>query len=230
MRTEFIAEIGLNYNGNFDLAYELIRQAKYSGADVVKFQLGWRSGDGEMNQLDKNNIKKLKLWAEYFQIELLFSVFTKQALELLKPFNMDRYKIASRTIKYDLDLAKEIVDLGKPTFISLGMWDKPERPIEDCENVQFLWCKSIYPSTPWDMLDMPKSFVESKLDGYSDHTIGIDTSLLAIARGAKVIEKHFTLEKSNITIRDHTLSATPKEFSQMTRIGTEMSKKIFLGV
>ena len=230
MKTEFIAEIGLNYNGNFDLIYELIRQAKYSGANVVKFQLGWRSGDGEINQIDKEKIKKLKLWADYFEIELLFSVITKKALELLKPFNIDRYKIASRTVKDDLDLVKEIVDLGKPTLISLGMWDEAEKPIKGCNNVSYLWCKSIYPTTPWDIIDMPKDFLVSNFDGYSDHTIGIDASLLAIARGARIIEKHFTLDKSNTTIRDHALSATPEEFYQMTQIGTEMSKKIYLGV
>ena len=230
MRIEFIAEIGLNYNGNFDLVYELIRQAKYAGADIVKFQLGWRSGDGEINQLDKEHIKKLKLWADYFEIELLFSVFTKEALELIKPFNIDRYKIASRTVKNDLDLVKEIVDLGKPTLISLGMWGKNKKPIKGFDNVKYLWCKSIYPSTPWDILDMPKDFIKSNFYGYSDHTIGIDTALLAIARGAKIIEKHFTLDKSNTTIKDHALSATPEEFNQMTQIGAEMSKKINLGV
>ncbi len=48
----FIAEIGMNYNGNFNLCYELIKQAKYSGADIAKFQLGWRDKPGEINQLD----------------------------------------------------------------------------------------------------------------------------------------------------------------------------------
>jgi len=230
MKTEFIAEIGLNYNGNFDLIYELIRQAKYSGANVVKFQLGWRSGKGEINQLDKEKINKLKLWADYFEIELLFSVFNKEALELIKPFNIDRFKIASRTVKDDLDLVKEIVDIGKPTIISLGMWDKTQKPILGYENVKYLWCKSIYPSTPWDILDMPKDFIKSSFDGYSDHSIGIDSALLAIARGAKIIEKHFTLEKSNTSIRDHALSASPEEFNQMTQIGREMSKKVSLGV
>jgi N,N'-diacetyllegionaminate synthase len=230
MKTEFIAEIGLNYNGNFDLIYELIRQAKYSGANVVKFQLGWRSGKGEINQLDKEKINKLKLWADYFEIELLFSVFNKEALELIKPFNIDRFKIASRTVKDDLDLVKEIVDIGKPTIISLGMWDKTQKPILGYENVKYLWCKSIYPSTPWDILDMPKDFIKSNFDGYSDHSIGIDSALLAIARGAKIIEKHFTLEKSNTSIRDHALSASPEEFNQMTQIGREMSKKVSLGV
>lgn len=230
MKTEFIAEIGLNHNGNFDLAYELIRQAKYAGADVVKFQLGWRSGDGEINQIEESHIKKLILWAEYFEIELLFSVFTKQALDLLKPFDLKRFKIASRTLKEDLDLVKEIVDIGKPVFISLGMWNEFNKPFEGHDNVLYLWCKSIYPATPWDMIDMPESFEKFNFAGYSDHTIGIDASLLAIARGAKIIEKHFTLDKSNTTIRDHALSATPEEFSLLTKIGREMSKKINLGV
>ena len=48
--------------------------------------------------------------------------------------------------------------------------------------------------------------------GYSDHCLGISNCLLAISRGAKIIEKHFTLDKSDTTIRDHTLSATPDEF------------------
>ena len=52
-------------------------------------------------------------------------------------------------------------------------------------------------------------------DGYSDHTLGIETCLLAISRGATIIEKHFTLDKSDTTIRDHVLSATPDEFSNL---------------
>ena len=51
----FIAEIGMNYNGNLSLSYELIKQAKYSGASIVKFQLGWRDKPGEINQLDEKN-------------------------------------------------------------------------------------------------------------------------------------------------------------------------------
>ena len=48
----FIAEIGLNHNGNFDLGCEMIRQAKLAGADIAKFQLGWRDKPGEINRLD----------------------------------------------------------------------------------------------------------------------------------------------------------------------------------
>ncbi|HEY0740159.1 MAG TPA: N-acetylneuraminate synthase family protein [Chryseosolibacter sp.] len=229
MKTEFIAEIGLNHNGNFALAYELIRQAKYAGATIVKFQLGWRAKEGEMNAINQEVLTNLKKWAEYFEVELLFSVFTKEAYDLIKPFNFHRYKIASRTVVDNLDLVKEIVNEGKPTYISLGMWNKPELPLT-APNVQYLWCKSKYPTTPWDLTDLPKNFKGSVYTGYSDHTIGIDVPLLAICRGASVIEKHFTLDKSDVTIRDHALSATPEEFRMMTQIGNEMSKKLALGV
>ena len=76
----------------------------------------------------------------------------------------------------------------------------------------------------------PKKFTKGGFYGYSDHTIGIETCLLAISRGAKIIEKHFTLDKSDQTIRDHALSATPEEFRKLVEIGNEISKKIELGI
>ncbi len=84
----FIAEIGLNHNGNFDLCYELIKQAKLAGADIVKFQLGWRDKPNEINQFDKKKISKLIEWAEYFEIELLFSIISEKAWNLIKPFKL----------------------------------------------------------------------------------------------------------------------------------------------
>ena len=54
--------------------------------------------------------------------------------------------------------------------------------------------------------------------------------LLAISRGANIIEKHFTLDKSDQTIRDHTLSATPEEFKLMTEIGRDIYRKLNLGI
>ena len=125
----FIAEIGLNYNGNFDLCFELIKQAKLSGADIVKFQLGWRDKKGEINQLDKIKIRELINWAKYFEIELLFSIISWEALDLIKKFNFKRYKVASRTVKYDIKLVNKIIQEKKETIISLGMWDKNKTSI-----------------------------------------------------------------------------------------------------
>ncbi len=230
MKLEFIAEIGLNYNGNLSLAYELIRQAKYSGADIVKFQLGWKSGKGEINYIDKDILADLKKWADYFEIELMFSVITEEAYKLIRGFDFQRYKIASRTVRDNIDLVKNVVNKGKFTYISLGMWDEAEFPLKSAENIFYLWCKSKYPATPWDLIGMPKLFDKKSFYGYSDHSIGIDAALIAISRGAMIIEKHFTLNKSDPTIRDHVLSATPDEFLSLTRLGREISRKIKLGI
>ena len=127
----FIAEAGLNHNGNHSLCYELIKQAKYSGADIVKFQLGWRSGKGEINNYDYKTLKKLKDWSEEFEIELLFSVFNIEALNIIKKLNIKRIKIASRTLIDEFEVVKKAVSTGKQTFISLGMWNQKKFPIEN---------------------------------------------------------------------------------------------------
>ena len=92
----FIAEIGMNYNGNFPLCYEMIKQAKHSGASIAKFQLGWRDKPGEINELDEIKIKKLYEWANYFEIDLMFSIISDQAFELIKKFKPKKVKIASK--------------------------------------------------------------------------------------------------------------------------------------
>ena len=109
----FIAEIGLNHNGNFGLAFELIRQAKMAGADIAKFQLGWRDQEGEINRITPEIMENLVKIADHYEIELMFSIITRDAFELAKPFEFPRYKVASRTVRDDLDLVKDIVAEGK---------------------------------------------------------------------------------------------------------------------
>jgi N,N'-diacetyllegionaminate synthase len=120
--------------------------------------------------------------------------------------------------------------LGKPTFLSLGMWEEEELPFTDFDNITYLWCKSLYPTYPWDLTDLPKSFFDTPMSGYSDHSVGIEIALTAIARGAGIVEKHFTLDKSDTTIRDHSLSATPDEFRTMVNLGRNIHKNNLIGV
>ena len=82
----FIAEIGLNHNGNFGLIYELIKQSAWSGADIAKFQLGWRSNKNEINCFKEDDINHIFKCCENFGIEPMFSIFTNDALELAKKF------------------------------------------------------------------------------------------------------------------------------------------------
>ena len=226
----FIAEFGLNHNGNLDLGFEMIKQAKHSGADIAKFQLGWKGQPNELNYIDSKRIYEFKKCADFYEIDLMFSVFDFKSLDLLKKIDLKYYKVASRTVKENIDLVKKICELNKTTFISLGMWDGENPPIINFDNVNYLWCKSLYPTLPDQMLDFPKDFTSTKFAGYSDHTIGIETALLAIARGASVIEKHFTLDKSDNTIRDHVLSATPTEFKSLVEIGRDIYKKLKIGI
>lgn len=226
----FIAELGLNHNGNFDLACELMRQAQLAGADIAKMQLGWRSKEGEMNYITDEVMSKLFRYSDYLGIELMFSIISEDAFEMIKRYPVKRYKIASRTVKDNLGMVNRIVAEGKETIISLGMWEGTNEPIVGNNKIKYLWCKSLYPTYPWDMVDMPKDFNSSIYTGYSDHTFGIDAPLIAISRGATVIEKHLTLDKSDRTIRDHTLSATPEEFKIMVQLGKAIYDKVKIGV
>lgn len=226
----FIAEIGMNHNGNLDLCMELVRQAKCSGADIAKFQLGWRSNPDEINHISSDDLKQIVEICNYHEIEFMASIISEEALELSAITNMKRYKIASRTLIDKPKLAQSILEIGKPTFISLGMWEDKRLPFEEFSNATYFWCKSLYPTYPWDLTELPKKFNNPRMPGFSDHSVGIEIALTAIARGATIIEKHFTLDKSDNTIRDHALSATPDEFKLMVNLGRNIYKNNNLGV
>ena len=134
----FIAEIGMNHNGNFDLCFELIKQAKLSGANIVKFQLGWRDKPGEINCINSKIIKQLISWSNYFEIEIMFSIISDEAYKIIKPFKLKKYKIASRTVLDNLPLVKKILKEKKDTIISLGMWKKKKLPIPKNKNISYV--------------------------------------------------------------------------------------------
>ena len=215
----FVAEIGMNSDGNFNLNYELIRQAKLSGADIAKFQVGWRGHKDEINYMNEERLLQLKEWCNQFDIELMVSIFNAESLDLVRKVGISRYKIASRTVIDDPQLCKEIILDGKEVFISLGMWNEKKMPFEG-ENIKYLYCKSKYPTRYHDLNDFPKSF--NIFYGYSDHLMGIEGCILAISRGAQLIEKHFTLNKTSQVIGDHALSAVPEEFKVLTSLGRDL--------
>ena len=123
MSLTFIAEIGMNHNGNFGLLHELIKQASLSKANIAKFQLGWRDGEGEINKIDDDTIKLIIKICDYYSIEPMFSIIKDSAYDRIKKFNMKKYKIASRTVIDNPKLVKKILSEGKETFLSLGMWN-----------------------------------------------------------------------------------------------------------
>jgi sialic acid synthase SpsE len=217
----FIAEIGLNHNGNFGLIEEMIRKSSFNGANFVKFQLGWRDGPGEINRIDSAQIDRILKLCDLYNIKPLFSIISDDAFDLLSGYDLDTIKIASRTVIENPSLCRKIINKYSKVIISLGFWNKEYLPFQD-NNVIYLNCISKYPTDPWD-IDINSFNFNSKICGYSDHSIGIEGCLFAISKGARIIEKHVTLDKSDTTIRDHACSATFDEFSVLVQLSKKIS-------
>lgn len=247
-----IAEIGINHNGKFNNIVNLINLAKKAGADAVKFQLF--TPQTLSDQKDKKRYKILKKSENLFKfwdrvkikkewlrkisneckknkIQLGFSVFDKESLNLLKKIDFNFIKIASSDIN-DFDLLREIKKYNKPIIASTGMANIREiRKIYRFFNkkIYLLHCVSLYPTLLKDInLNRIKklSKIFSCKIGFSDHTIGIVAAIKAFELGANIIEKHFTLDK-NMIGPDHKCSA---DFNDLRQICYYIKKnKTFLG-
>lgn len=231
------AEIGINHNGDMNLCHELIRQAAINGADLVKFQLYEPKilfadephliEEGQRCQFSYDEFKRVLDWCYEESIEPFFSVFDETRLEWTEKEDIRRYKLASRSVKKTPEFCRIIAELGKETYVSLGMSSMSEglSVLGNYDNVHFLFCKSLYPAEYSDYADQPKNYLKSQYYGISDHTYGIETSLVALSRGAKFVEKHFTLSKT-MEGSDHKCSITPDELRDLSRIGKQIKKII----
>lgn len=229
--TEIIVEIGQNHNGDMQLAQEMIAAVADSGADVAKFQvydaksLFPQEGNPwfEYNcktELSLDDVHLLNETCQKYGIEFMASVFDTDRIQWLESIQTKRYKIASRSIK-DIVLKNALIQTKKPLIASLGMWDEKQFPEFPKGQTQFLYCVSKYPT---ELEDLHFSDVDfDKYDGFSDHTVGLTAPILAISRGAKIIEKHFTLDKSMYG-PDHTCSMTPKELTELCQYTKEFSR------
>lgn len=194
-----ILEVGHNHSGNIRLAKLMIEEAKKCGADAVKFQLydtdkikkPWQSRYFELkfSEVDKEELIELKQHSDKVGIEFMASAFDIERLNWLEEIGVKRHKLASRSIR-DTELIKAMEKTKKPIIASLGCWNEIGTP--NIKNCQFLYCVSEYPAYITNDL-FPENFDE--YDGFSDHTIGMYWAREAVKRGARIIEKHFTLSK-----------------------------------
>jgi len=221
---EIIAEIGQNHNGDMELAKDLIFAASENGADVAKFQLFQAEETfGKVNnewydyncktQLSKDDIFYLADICKSANIEFLASAFHPRFVEWLEEVNVKRYKLASREI-FDDNLISKYIETNKPLIVSLGFWEKESFPnILSSNSVDYLYCISHYPT---ELSELNFSKIDfNKYSGFSDHTIGISAAMIALSRGAKIIEKHFTIDK-NAFGPDHLGSMDPKELKEIS--------------
>lgn len=227
---EILAEIGQNHNGDMELAKRLIHEAKAGGADVAKFQLyearrlfprdnnPWFDYNCQ-TELSREQVAVLAEECESAGIEFMASVFDTERIGWLEDIGVRRYKVASRSIR-DRELIDALAATGKPLIVSLGMWGEEEFPVIDSSApVEFLYCVSKYP-TPLE--DVHLAAIDFDVyAGFSDHTIGLAAPVAAFARGARIVEKHFTLDKSMYG-PDHEGSMTPDELRELHRYRTEL--------
>lgn len=168
---------------------------------------------------------RLKRVADALGIHLFSSPFDSSAVDFLEQMQVPAYKIASPEI-IDLPLIRKMASMGKPVIMSTGMatMEEIEEAVRSareagCQDLVLLKCTSAYPAPPEEanlltMPDMQRRFAVEV--GLSDHTLGQVVALTAVALGACVIEKHFTLARADGG-PDSAFSMEPDEFAAMVR-------------
>ena len=240
--TFIIAEIGNNHNGNLERAIEMIDQVKNFGADCVKFQMRnlpevyrerslHKKGDDLGTEYVLDLLKNFELnleqhrtvmnYCKQVDIEYLCTPWDNKSVNILESFGVHGYKVASADLT-NIFLLEKLSKTNKPLIISTGMstQEEIEYTVEflNERSVSFilLHCNSTYPAPLYDInLNFMKSlFKIHPLVGYSGHERGINTSLAAVALGACVIERHFTLDRA-MEGPDHAASLTSLEFEKL---------------
>lgn len=168
---------------------------------------------------------KLKCLAEQLGLIFLSTPFDKTAVDFLESIRITGYKIASFEIN-DLPLIEYVASKQKPLIISTGIAKLPEiyEAVNACyrkknKKIALLKCTSTYPTSLTEVnlrtiQDMEKRF--KTIIGLSDHTLGISSAIASVALGAKIIEKHFILNRKLGGV-DAAFSLEPSEFKQMVK-------------
>jgi N,N'-diacetyllegionaminate synthase len=158
-------------------------------------------------------------------IKFLSTGFDEDSIDFLDSLNIDLFKVPSGEIT-NKPYLEHIAKKGKPIVISTGMSNMQE--IKDAvevlqkhqiakNNITILHCNTEYPTPMQDVNLLAMNTIQNELGvqvGYSDHTLGIEVPIAAVALGATIIEKHFTLDRSMVG-PDHLASLTPDELKQM---------------
>lgn len=245
-----------NHNGDLDTARELIKKAAEAGADAIKFQT-YRAEDlysRNTPQFSRDPMKPYDLikkvqhprewipvlseYAKCHNIDFLSSPFDFDAVDLLDAEGVNLFKVASLEI-VDIKFLKYIAGKGRPIVLSTGMASLGE--IEEAldavrstgnEDIALLHCNTCYPS-PAHIVNL--RVVETLRrafelpTGFSDHTLGWHMPVAAVAMGACIIEKHFTLSREQEG-PDHCFSMEPEELKLMVHGIREVEKALGDGI
>lgn len=244
--TYFIAEVGVNHNGSVQIAKELVDKAAEAGADAVKFQKRKLTDTYTEDIVDDptiaemgveytvSNLKDVLLtdseyseiseYCEKVGIQFLCSPWDNSSVDFLEEIGVPVYKIGSPDMT-NFVLLEQILETEKPLLVSTGMSEEKEieRTVDflkehDAE-FALLHCRSTYPA-PYHNLNLEfMNVLQEQYDvlvGYSGHERGIAVTSAAVAMGACVVERHFTLSR-DMNGPDHSASLEPPGLEKQIR-------------
>jgi N-acetylneuraminate synthase len=240
-----IAEIGLNHNGDVDLAMQLIDVAAAAGAQAVKFQkrtpeistpehmkstprdTPW----GTMTYLEyryrvefsREQYIEIGDYATFRGLHWFASPWDEPSVEFLEDLNVIAHKVASASLT-DIGMLRALAATGKPIILSTGMStiDQVDAAIDcfDPDQLIVMHATSTYPLPPEEanlsMIRTLKGRYPGIPIGYSGHERGLQISIAAVALGAVAIERHITLDHA-MWGSDHAASLEPQGFEQLVR-------------
>ena len=224
MKTYIIAEIGINHNGNIELAKRLIEQAYKSGADAVKFQKRHiesvytkeeldtprESPWGNTNRHQKEGLefsidqyKSLKEYSESMGLDFIVSCWDVKSIDDVQCLDIKYHKVASALVT-DTNFLRKLNETGKPIILSVGMCTEEEIDIavSILDRVEFiLACTSTYPTKAEELnllhiKTLKEQYPKCKI-GFSNHYNGHDACVAATALGAQCIEFHITENRAS---------------------------------
>lgn len=230
-----IAEIGINHEGSFDECLKMVTAAAEAGADAVKLQ----TSDPDENYHPATQSYEIYKRAFFgpeetgkifnFARSLGLEVFTTSGLKTLdwvEALNPSGYKISSGLFSHLLLIA-ETAKKGRPVLLSTGLStyediDKAVKIFSDqrLDEYAILQCTSLYPCEEKKLNLSSIPYIVQKyavIGGFSDHSISVDTPAYAVMCGAKIIEKHFSLN-TNRKGFDHHISLNQSAFKEMVRL------------
>ena len=239
-----ISEIGINHNGDIDLAKKMIEESKKCGADAAKFQKReidlvysekllnefrespWgktQRAQKEGLEFGQNEYEKINDFCKKIKFRWFASAWEKESLKFLNQFDFEFNKIASAMI-VDLDFLEAVSKIKKHTFISTGMSEMKD--IENAVNIfkknkcsfELMHCVSAYPfedtKANLNLIKILREKFQCKV-GYSGHERGgLAISYAAAALGISSLERHFTLDRTMYG-SDQAASIEPKTFKEL---------------
>ena len=239
-----IAEIGLNHNGDLDIAKQLIDAAKNAGCDAVKFQkrtpeicvppeqrdIPRETPWGVMSYLEyrhrvefgKDEYAAINDYCGALGIDWFASCWDAPSIDFLEQFSPVCYKIASASITDEALVARHR-ETNRPIIISTGMstMDEVRRAaaLLDEDRLMITHCTSTYPCPPEELNLRMIETLSEEFDcpiGYSGHEVGLQTTLAAAVLGATIIERHITLDRT-MWGSDQAASVEPHGFTRLVR-------------